>query len=483
MSLAFVPLYVQYLGVESYGLIGLFAILQAWLSLLDMGMTPTLNREMARYTSGAHNPQSICNLLRSLEVVCFTVAALIAIGIWIASDWLATDWLKVNKLPTTVVAQAIAVMAFVVALRFVESIYRGSLLGLQKQVWYNVANAVFATVRHGGAVLILLFILPTIHAFFIWQAVISVLTIVVFALKVHGVLPKPPITAKFSRVAIQDIWKFAGGIIATTILALLLTQVDKILLSRLISLEAFGYYTLAATVASVISIISGPIAQAVYPRMVEFFTADNLDGLKSVYHQSAQLLTVLSATPAMLLVFFSKGAVFMWSGNLSLAQNTAPLVSALVLGGFLNGLMIIPYMLQLAHGWTSFAVKVNVVAVLVLIPAIFWVVPHYGALGAAWVWVTLNLGYILIGMYFMYQKLMPQEKWRWYFEDIILPILGVLIIVFLAHLFRSNNYSNRFEWLIFLSLVGLLSLLVSCCFASKLNHYILIIFNRFKRNN
>ena len=40
MGLAFVPLYIQYLGIEAYGLIGLFAVLQAWLALLDMGLTP-----------------------------------------------------------------------------------------------------------------------------------------------------------------------------------------------------------------------------------------------------------------------------------------------------------------------------------------------------------------------------------------------------------------------------------------------------------
>ena len=39
MSLLFVPGYIQYIGIEAYGLIGLFAMLQAWLGLLDMGMT------------------------------------------------------------------------------------------------------------------------------------------------------------------------------------------------------------------------------------------------------------------------------------------------------------------------------------------------------------------------------------------------------------------------------------------------------------
>jgi len=47
MGVAFVPLYIKYLGVEAYGLIGIFAILQSMLALLDMGMKPTLSRELS----------------------------------------------------------------------------------------------------------------------------------------------------------------------------------------------------------------------------------------------------------------------------------------------------------------------------------------------------------------------------------------------------------------------------------------------------
>jgi len=45
-------------------------------------------------------------------------------------------------------------------------------------------------------------------------------------------------------------------------------------------------------------------------------------------------------------------------------------VALAALGTLFNGLMGIPYMLQLAHGWTSLTVKVNMVAVGVLVPAI-----------------------------------------------------------------------------------------------------------------
>ncbi len=468
MGLAFIPLYIQYLGMEAYGLIGLFAVMQAWLVLLDMGMTPTLNREMALFTTGAHSPQSIRDLLRSLEMICFSFATIIALGIWAASGYLASDWLKADKFPTAVVAQALWVMAIVVALRFVEGIYRGSLFGLQRQVWYNGANAILATVRHVGAVAVLAWISPTVQAFFIWQGIVSLLSLAVFATGVHRVLPKSPLSPRFSPESLAGVWKFARGMIGITFFAILLTQVDKILLSRLLPLESFGYYMLASSVAGVLYMIVGPITAAIYPRMVELSTQDDQAALASVYHQGAQLITILMAPAMMLFSFFAGGVIFMWSGNADLAENMVHILSPLALGTFLNALIWMPYQCQIAHGWTSLALKVNLVAVVVLIPAIFWVVPIYGALGAAWIWVSLNAAYVLIAIHLMHRRLLRNEKWRWYFADVLLPIAGVTGVIVLAHPFQPASYTDRGHWLAFLVIVGFVSLAASTAGAESI---------------
>jgi O-antigen/teichoic acid export membrane protein len=80
--------------------------------------------------------------------------------------------------------------------------------------------------------------------------------------------------------------------------------------------------------------------------------------------------------------------------------------------------------MQLAHGWTALTIKINVVAVFLLIPAIFFVVPRYGAIGAAWIWVFLNVAYLFVDIYFMHRRLLPTEKWRWYAQDVAMPLLA-----------------------------------------------------------
>lgn len=450
MGIAFVPLYVKYLGMEAYGLIGVFAILQAWLTLLDMGMTPTLNREMARFTAGAHTAQSIRNLLRSLEVICFTIALLIAIFIFLSAPWLSTHWLQAENLPVEEVAKVISVIGFVVALRFIESLYRAAIMGLQKHVLFNVVNAFLATLRGIGVLGVLVWISPTIEAFFLWQGFVSIVAIVALASIAYRHLPQPEIPPSFSYEAVKEVWQFAKGIVAITFLSLLLMQTDKILLSRLLTLESFGYYTLAASVCGVLYLLVVPIAQSYSPRFTELVTKDETVALKHSYHQASQLVAVLVVPAALVLVFFGENLLVLWTGNASLARDAAPLVALLSIGWMCNALMNPPYMLQIAYGWTNFAVWMNVVAVLLLIPSIFWITPRYGAVGAASVWAVLNASYILIAIHFMHRRLLKDEKWNWYLYDVSLPLISAVGVVAASWILHPQVMNGILEvvWLI-----------------------------------
>ncbi|NNF67906.1 MAG: oligosaccharide flippase family protein [Gammaproteobacteria bacterium] len=423
MALAFVPLYIKYLGIEAYGLIGIFVVLQAWLALLDMGMKPALAREMARFTGGGIDAQSVWDLLRSVEVIALGIAALTSVGMYFAAGWLATSWVRPEQLSEEAVVQAFALMGLVIAARFVENIYTNSIAGLQRQVLQNAITIVMATLRGLGSVAVLIWVSPTIEAFFIWQGMVSVATAVIFMGVVYKILPNPPRAARFSSAEIRNIWKFAAGMMGITFLALLLTQIDKILLSRLLTLEAFGYYSLAAVVAGGLHIMTAPVGTAFYPRFTELITRRNELILREAYHLAAQLVTVLMGSAAVILIVFCERILLLWTADPELTARVAPIAGVLALGTGLNCLLWIPYQMQLAHGWTSLTIRINTVAVILLVPTILWVVPAYGVIGAAWVWVILNSSFLVFSIYFMHRRLLPAEKWLWYRQDVVIPLV------------------------------------------------------------
>jgi O-antigen/teichoic acid export membrane protein len=110
------------------------------------------------------------------------------------------------------------------------------------------------------------------------------------------------------------------------------------------------------------------------------------------------------------------------------------LVSLLFIGTALNGLMHLPYALQLAHGWTSLAFYSNVISVILLIPLLFIATSNYGAVGAAAIWIVLNSGYVLIQLQVMHRRLLKRELWRWYLEDVGLPLVAAFSVIGIGRL-------------------------------------------------
>jgi len=249
-----------------------------------------------------------------------------------------------------------------------------------------------------------------------------------------------------------------------TLLALLLTQVDKILLSRLLPLDLFGYYTLAGAAAGSLTLIVSPVATAFYPRFNQFVALGDADGLRAAYHQSSQLVSVMVGSVAAVLVVMTQPILLAWTGDPELARQVAPTLSVLGLGTLMNCLMWIPYQLQLAHGWTSLAIATNTIAVVLLVPALLVVVPTHGMPGAAWIWVLLNAGYLVFGVQLMHRRILPSDLWTWYLKDVGAPLGAAFLTTGLSSLILPAH-SGRVELVLMLAATLVVSLGVSAAAA------------------
>ncbi|MEQ9564872.1 MAG: polysaccharide biosynthesis protein, partial [Pseudomonadales bacterium] len=114
VSILMVPIYLAYMGAEAYGLVGFFVVLQASFRLLDLGLSPTLAREVARYTGGAISPVSLWQLLRSMEGVFVVIGLLGGAALIASAEWIAQSWLTVKTLPLEEVEVSLLLMSVTV---------------------------------------------------------------------------------------------------------------------------------------------------------------------------------------------------------------------------------------------------------------------------------------------------------------------------------------------------------------------------------
>jgi O-antigen/teichoic acid export membrane protein len=157
---------------------------------------------------------------------------------------------------------------------------------------------------------------------------------------------------------------------------------------------------------------------------------------------------------------FSYEIILIWTQNPLTAEKSHLLVSILICGTALSGLMNIPLGLQLAHGWTKLRFYSNLISVILLVPLIICMTTHYGALGGASVWLIINGVCVLISIYFMHRRLLPHEKWRWYWQDVGLPLVASLIIAGLGRILIGGHMSQGMM-LLYLSIISFLTLTVT----------------------
>jgi O-antigen/teichoic acid export membrane protein len=327
------------------------------------------------------------------------------------------------------VRRAVTIMGALTALQWPLSFYQGGLLGLQRQVLHNGITIATSTLSGGGALLVLWLVSPTVSAFFTWQIAVSLLQTAATTFALWRCLPDSGRAARFDPTITRNIWGFAAGMSGITLTALILTQLDKVILSKLLDLKTFGYYVLAGVVVNGISaVLITPMFNTVYPRFSALVAAKDEKGLTEMYHGSTQVMAVMILPVAAVLAFFSHEIMMLWTQNAEVARNTAPIVSILVAGTALNGIMNLPYALQLAHGWTRLAFTITTVYIFTLGPAIVFLTIHYGAIGAASAWAALNVVHVAVMIPFTHRRLLTGESWRWYIEDFGLPLLGALLV-------------------------------------------------------
>jgi O-antigen/teichoic acid export membrane protein len=418
-----VPFYIKILGIEAYGLVGFFITLQAALRILDVGLTPTLNREMARYSVQPEKSAEMRDLVRSLEIGYWTAGILVGIAVATSARLISTHWINVGQLQDGDVHVTVLVMAGIIAVQWPLGLYQGGLMGLQRQVLLNTIKIITTTLSSGGAIFVLLFVSRTIAAFFIWQLAISVLQVCLTTAALWRCLPQVDRSPRVDFGLLRSLLKFAGGMSGIGLFGVILAQMDKILLSKLLPLKAFGYYTLAGVVASGLQLFVAPVFGSIFPRMSALVAAENERGISALYHDGTQVLAVLVIPFAIVTILFSAQVLQIWTGDAAIADKAAPVVVWLVAGSALNGLMCMPYVLQLAHGWTSIGLSITVGMCVLFVPAIYVIATRYGAPGAAMVWFSLNLLYVLIGVPFTHRRLLKGEAWQWLSKDIGIPLV------------------------------------------------------------
>lgn len=483
INLLVVPFYIKLLGIEGYGLVGFYLTLQAvFNSFLDFGLSVTITREIARYIASPDRINHSRDLVRTLEIGYWLIGIFLGLLVILSAPWIATHWLTAENLSPEVIRTVIVAMGVSTIFQWPLSFYQGGLMGLQKMVFMNAAGVVFTTFRALGAILLLWLVSPSVILFFQWQIVAIALQVITIALWLWRRLPSSDHRPRFDLTLLKSIWRFAFGMSATSFVTFFLSEADRIILSKILTLEFFGYYTLALALSTGLQSVGAQIMKALFPNFSALVAGGDQQTLRNLYHQSSQLVSVIALPLAAVAVAFAPELIHLWTRDSLISLNTAPIAALLFIGTTMNILVSIPYHLTLAHGWTSLGFFQNLISLVVIVPLMIALSMLWGGVGAALTLLLLNAGYLLITPSIIHRRILKGELRSWYLKDIGLPLIVVVTMVGLGRWLMPVDLPDL-AMISVITIIGIAALTVAIISAPEIRNSVWIRLNNLSRTS
>jgi len=203
----------------------------------------------------------------------------------------------------------------------------------------------------------------------------------------------------FDREALADQFKFARFVLPSSLLTIVLSQFDKLVLLKLFNLTLLGIYGLAG---NMIGPINGVIAHnarvVLYARCAEYFRRDSATAGSRYYGENHRLLLVGVMLPAMVAGFSQSIVTILYDARYTMA---GPILMILGLGSIVASFQNASENLLLASGRTHTTLVGNVIRLCTILPATFLGYYLFGFYGFLW----FNLaGTLPLLIYFYYEQ-------------------------------------------------------------------------------
>jgi O-antigen/teichoic acid export membrane protein len=421
------PFYIRLLGIEAYGLIAFYIVLQSVLQLADLGLGATVSREIAR--SSLPREAALARLVVTLERWYWGLALAFGIGLFVSLPAITAWWLRPEQLTPEELVDSARVFAVLALLQWPAIFYQCGIVGLQRQVALNAIQMPFTALGSVGGLVFIWLGPRSVAALLTWQAGSLFCQLIVLQWYFWAHIGMARTAAAPSLDVLRRHWRFSMGMGGISLTGLVLTHLDKIILSRLLPLQVFGHYSLAATISRGLYVLITPVFNAYFPRLSGLVAQGDAASVRVCYHTATQVMAVLVLPLAVLVAVFSEEILLIWLHDRALATEVAPLAALLVAGTCLNGLMNVPFALQLAHGNTRIGLTINIGLIAILVPSMIYMTAYHGALGGAAMWLVSNSLYLLVGIPVTHKYLLGAGVGDWAYRDVLPPLLASLAVV------------------------------------------------------
>ena len=390
-ALVAVPLLIQGLGTDRFGIVALAWALVTMVGLFDLGLGRAATQLVAT-ALGRGEDHRVGALVGNALAATAGLGLAFGAALFLGSSLLVE---RVLQVPGWLVAEAVAAVR-ILSLAVPAAMIGHSLRGVREAYqWFGTLTAVRGSL---GTLLLLapiaaMQVSPTLEPV-MWALVAARwLALVVLAVLVRratptGWSPDPH--------ELRPMVTLGGWMTVSSAMAFLMLYADRFVIGALLSLEAVTWYAAPAEVIQRLAIIPAAMMGVLFPAFSQLLAEDR-DAARRLYRRSRPTILALMTPPVVVLALFAKPLLSAWVGP-EIAARSAPVAAILAVGGLIHGLAQPPFHLLQAAGRPDISARLHLVEAPLYIGYMLWLTVQFGITGTAAAWLLrVSISMMVLG--------------------------------------------------------------------------------------
>lgn len=389
VGLIAIPILIDHIGVEAFGLLSIIWTLIGYFSLFDFG----LGRALTQQISGMRH----LNDKRQLFQFSFSgLAATLLLGIaggsllYFGANVLVYRFLNLSAGLQDDAYQALILAALAIPMVTLTSAFRGILEGFEDFRTSNLLRLLLGLLNFLVPVAVVLYWRADIVSV-VWGLVagrLLVMLLHILAMRLHLSYVSGALFLKRSHL--HKLFSFGFWMTLSNLIGPLMVVADRFIISSLIGVSVVAYYTVPMDFAVRLLIIPAAIASALFPRLAFLHAGTSSDKGKALFGKSLKTTALIMGPVCLMLAAASYPGLKLWLGD-DFASQSWPVLSVLAVGVFFNSLAHIPFAALQAVGRVRTTSLIHLGESLVYFPILLLLLHTHGIIGAAVAWSLRTL--------------------------------------------------------------------------------------------
>lgn len=450
------PYFITKLGEEQYGIWILVNSIIASIGVLNLGIGDAAIKFISKYRA-KKDEDSIFRIINSAYSINTALAVIIAsLGFVLSAALNKYNFLNLQTVNRTLAIDCIRLAAIVFGVKQIEQLFLSIFKGFERYDVSAFMSIISKSILSGGQIIIVVLGYGLVRLF----QVSVILSIIVLIFELYFIKYKFPRFNPFpglQKQTLRELFSFSGYAWIQSILGILSTQIDKILVVSLAGPRFLAYYGLASMIGLQIHNFFTAASNWIFPRVS--VKTESSTSISHLYFK-AQFLILIAGTVVFVSLLIFKDLIFgLWLGP-EKYKEASELITIFLFNGLFMMITIVPYFTLLGSNnikISTFFMLLNTILTYSLMYAAFL---HFSVVGIAYGKLLSTILSVPIMLVYIHSKILDSQNgiesfliyipvlmvcFAVYFSGTLSIVSIIIFLIFLFILFRAKIKLNHYE--------------------------------------